>query len=483
MKELYNTLYLAGEIWREENKEEKKISKGSRKGETEIKIPKPPISTVSKILRQYCHFTFIGYGQITDISKLYFYHFDLGYYVSSNDIFKKLLLKFDSRLTGRAYLNEVIDVIRTDTTLRPPLDDFRYIPVGNGVFNIETKQLEPFSHRFIIKSKIKTNYNPQAKKPILGGWFDFDEWLKSIAIGDNEVVTLLWQLMNEAINPNRTRRKMALLVGDGNNGKGTFQALLENLIGSENISNLKPDQFGREFYLAQLEGKTCNIGDDISNKYLDEVSDLMSVVSGDRIQVNRKQQDLFEATYRLLCIFSGNELPKSRNKTQGWYRRLCIIPFNADFNGGVERPEIKDQYMREPELLEWVLFKILNMEDFDKFIEPKVVKEMLDAYKNDNDYIKVWVENFYIPQGWHEVNHVPMFIARNKLKEFAEDNGIDRPKLGQFGRYVVAELEKQTPNRYDIGNGSVGREFYPILDPMGFYDDKFRGVWGISLRE
>lgn len=483
MKELYNALYLAGEIWREENKEEKKISKGSRKGETEIKIPKPPISTVSKILRQYCHFTFIGYGQISDISKLYFYHLDLGYYVSSNDIFKKLLLKFDSRLTGRAFLNEVIDVIRTETVMRPPLDDFRYIPVGNGVFNIETKQLEPFSHRFIIKSKIKTNYTPIAKKPILGGWFDFDEWLKSIAVGDDEVVTLLWQIMNEAINPNRTRRKMALLVGDGNNGKGTFQALLENLIGSENISNLKPDQFGREFYLAQLEGKTCNIGDDISNKYLDEVSDLMSVVSGDRIQVNRKQQDLFEATYRLLCIFSGNELPKSRNKTQGWYRRLCIIPFKADFNGQIERPEIKDEFMNDKELLEWVLFKILNMADFDKFIEPKAVKEMLDAYKNDNDYIKVWVENFYIPQGWHEVNHVPMFIARNKLKEFAEDNGIDRPKLGQFGRYVVSELERQTPNRYDIGNGTVKKEFYPLIDPMGFQSDRFIGVWGISLRE
>lgn len=111
--------------------------------------------------------------------------------------------------------------------------------------------------------------------------------------------------MNEAINPNRTRKKLVIMVGDGNNGKGTFQALLENLIGRANISNLKPDQFGKEFYLSALDGKVCNIGDDISNKYLDEVSDLMSVASGDPVQVNRKGKDTYEATYRLMCIFFG----------------------------------------------------------------------------------------------------------------------------------------------------------------------------------
>ncbi|EHZ82317.1 hypothetical protein SPAR126_2212 [Streptococcus pneumoniae 8190-05] len=130
-------------------------------------------------------------------------------------------------------------------------------------------------------------------------------WLEALAVNDKEVVALLWQVINEAINPNRTRKKMVLMVGDGNNGKGTFQALLENLIGRSNISNLKPDQFGKEFYLGALEGKVCNIGDDISNKYLDEVSDLMSVISGDPVQVNKKSLQPVEARFRLLCIFSG----------------------------------------------------------------------------------------------------------------------------------------------------------------------------------
>ena len=60
------------------------------------------------------------------------------------------------------------------------------------------------------------------------------------------------------------------------------------------------------------------------------------------------------------------------------------------FNGETERPENqKMSFIRKQKhLLEWVLFQILNMADFDKFIEPKAVQEMLTEYKNSNDYIK-----------------------------------------------------------------------------------------------
>ncbi|HIH2994594.1 TPA: DNA primase family protein [Streptococcus pneumoniae] len=480
MWELYSRIWELGDQWRKENSY---IVNEGKKNER-VEIPRPSVAIVAKALQEICHFTFIGEGVISDISKLYLYYLDLGHYVSSNDIFRKLLLKYDSRLTSNKFFLELISYIRTETKMKPPLDDYRYIPVANGVYNIKTHKLEEFSPNFVITSKIQTEYNPCARKPILDGWFDFDRWLEALAVNDKEVVSLLWQVINEAINPNRTRKKMVLMVGDGNNGKGTFQSLLENLIGRSNISNLKPDQFGKEFYLGALEGKVCNIGDDISNKYLDEVSDLMSVISGDPVQVNKKSLQPVEARFRLLCIFSGNDLPRARNKTMGWYRRLCIIPFRADFNGQKERHEIKDRFIKNKELLEWVLFKVLNMPDFDSFIEPEAVQKMLSKYKNDNDYIKVWVENFYIPNGWHEINHVPMFIARNKLKEFAEDIGIDKPKLGQFSNAVMAELEKTTSYKYSAKNGTVSSKFYDVLDPQGFQRKRFvKGIWGIHLED
>lgn len=472
MKELMNRLYNDGEEWRAEHTE---IKHNEKTGQTVEKIEMPRVPTVAKVLKKYCHFTFIGEGATTDISKLYLYDLDLGYYVASDDLLRKLIVKFDTRLTSDRFFREVKNFIRTSTIMRRPLEDYRYIPVANGVFNLETKELEPFSPDFIIKTKIKTAYNPDSKLSTFGGRFDFLEWLKSIACGDDELVKLLWQIMNEAINPNRTRKKMVLLVGDGNNGKGTFQSLLENLIGRENISNIKPDQFGKEFYLASLDGKVCNIGDDISNKYLDEVSDLMSVVSGDSIQVNVKGSQLYEARYKLLCLFSGNSLPRARNKTQGWYRRLCIVPFNADFNGQTERPEIKNQYLKNRNLLEWVLYEILNMDDFEKFIEPQATKDMLEEYKGENDYILGFVRDRYLSNGWDNLAHVPTAFIKREVAEYAQDEGISNPNLYGVGKRIVAILNKETEGRYELKSGRVAFGDEKILDPTGMFSKDLVG--------
>lgn len=204
MKELMNRLYNDGEEWRAEHTE---IKINEKTGETVKKIEMPRVPTVAKVLKNYCHFTFIGEGATTDISKLYLYDLDLGYYVASDDLLRKLIVKFDTRLTSDRFFREIKNFIRTSTIMRRPLEDYRYIPVANGVFNLETKELEPFSPDFIIKTKIKTAYNPDSKLSTFGGRFDFLEWLKSIACGDDELVKLLWQIMNEAINPNRTRKR------------------------------------------------------------------------------------------------------------------------------------------------------------------------------------------------------------------------------------------------------------------------------------
>ncbi len=474
MADLYRRIKQAGELWRIEHTEIKIISKGPRKGETETKIPIPSPVDVAENLNKLCHFTFIGRGGISDSSPVYTFDWDSGVYTHSRDLLWRLCRAFDGRLKSPHY-KEVEMQLRTMIKMKRPLEDRNLIPVNNGIFNLKDKTFRPHAPQFIITSKIKTSYNPEAEKPILGGWFDFDEWLDGIAVGDEDVVTLLWQIMNEAINPNYTRGKIVLLLGDGNNGKGTYQDLLKNLIGQENVAALRPDQF-EGHKPEMLLGKVCNIGDDISNKYLDEVSDLMSIATGDTVMINPKHEKPVELTTKPLCLFSANALPNSRNKSQGWYRRLCIVPFNADFNGQKERPEIKQVFLKDRELLEWVLFKILNMENFKKFIEPEVTKTMLEEYKSDNDYILGFVKNRYIPNGWDGLTHVPIGFLKRELSEYAQDEGISNPQLYGAGKRVVAVLNKETEGRYEIKSGRVAFGDEKILDPFGFFQKDLVGA-------
>ena len=66
-------------------------------------------------------------------------------------------------------------------------------------------------------------------------------------------------------------------------------------------------------------------------------------------------------------------MPKFTDKTGGTNRRLLIVPFNADFNDSNENVDIKEQYLKDNHVLEYVLYKAINLE-FDRFTIPQVSK-------------------------------------------------------------------------------------------------------------
>ena len=456
MNELKQLVALRGEHWRNDPKHQYEDRKTK-----EIKAYKPiPAQTAGELLK-LCSFVLIGKGK-SDKSPLYLYNPETGLYTDSDDMIDALIYAFDSRLDVNTY-QKVKHIIRIKSELKEQLSSKELLAVGNGILNKETKELHPFSPEYIITSKIATAYNPSVKLPTFSGKFNFNDWLKEIACNDDEVITLLWQVMNEAINPLQTRGKLVILTGKGNNGKGTFQDLLKNLVGEGNYSTLRPEQF-KGFELGSLIGKTLNIGDDIENSFLPEVSNLKTITSGDALTINEKYGRVYELELKLLCMFSANEIPKTKDRTNGWYRRLCIIPFDADFNGKKENKAIKQVYLKDKQLLEWVLVQIVNMKPFDKFIEPKRVTMQLKKYKKDNDIIQAFVEDIYIPNGWHECTAVPIWFIKEHLETYVADNEITTQKrIQNISGNVIRVLRELTGSEYGKERTRVEKADYQIL--------------------
>lgn len=443
MKDVYKELETQGDLWRMEHE---KVNE--KTGEIK-QVPVPPL-TIANIIRKVVPIVMLGDISSKDRSLLYYYYFDTGLYVNSDIELKNFALKVECSSTNRTWAN-VIEILKMKAPLVKPLEDRYLIPVQNGIYNLKTKQLEPFDPKYIITSKIATAYYLDAVKPT---FWDVDKWLSSLACGDEEVVTLLWQLMNEAINPNHTRQKIGILYGQsGNNGKGTFQTLLINLIGRKNVSTLKPTEFNEKFKIAQLIGKVCNIGDDISDAYIDDISNLMSIATGDPITAEEKGKPAFSVYSKAFCLFSGNGLPRTRNK-DGWGRRILIIPFNADFSGQVNDPRVKEEYVYDKSVLEYVLKKVLEM-NFDKFIEPKAVKDEITEYQKHNDYTQAYVQDVYIENGYHTIARVPLVFIKEDIKTYFEREGINQHLPYGLGRDIVIKLTKLTNNKYKIKKAKI----------------------------
>lgn len=448
--ELMWRLSKLGEQWRARNT--KVLNDGS------IKIAIIPFNEISKILKDNLYFRL--YGTSESKAEIYVYNYDTGIYKEGENFINKCISTIEDRYDALKY-KRVHNRIKADLELSY-VDRIPYLePVENGIFNKKTKKLEPFDPKYFFVSKISTNYTIDAienYEPIRED-FDIDDWFNTLACGDSELVTLLWQVINEALNPNETRRKIVILLGNGINGKGTFQEMLRNLIGVHNVSGLKVHQFQAKsdpFAIETLENAICNIGDDVGTKPLDEIDIIKSIASGDAITFNRKGRSYIDRVFKVLLIFSANDLPPIREKTEAALDRLLIVPFKANFKG-TEDKSIKDEKLKNETVREYILYKALHL-DFDRFIEPEAVKNELEKYRIENDSVHAYII-YYIENGYHLLSAVPTSEVKKDYELFCKENDYEIEKqrnVKKIADYLTAsELtgdRKYTKNKVHINN-------------------------------
>ncbi|MBF0737418.1 DNA primase [Staphylococcus arlettae] len=458
---------LLNELRKEELQHMREVwEKEKEKGEA---FGRPP-QTIKPIRCAYIlneHLNFILFDMEED-TKLAFYMEKEGIYTQNYTYIRRVISWLEPKHNKRKADDVIYHLVHNFAPVIPRTNDPDLIPVNNGVYNRQTKTLEPFTPKYVFTTKISTNYVANAPSPVIDGW-TFDEWLYEIACADREVYTLLWQVINDSLNGNYTRKKAIFLVGDGNNGKGTFQVMLSNLIGFDNVASLKVNEFDHDFKLGVLEGKTLVIGDDVPvGVNVEDSSNFNSVVTGDSVLVNIKNKQPFRTVYRCTVIQSTNGMPRFKNKTGGTNRRLLIVPFNADFNGDKENTDIKEKYLKDKKVLEYILYKAINL-DFKKFIIPQVSSKMLEEYKQDNDP----VYDFKVVEfdTWN-VDKVSQAIVYYRYKLFCENSGYrplsERKFYKTFEQHLSKKWRKDRARYYSVADlqNKVGY-FEPTLLPNG----------------
>jgi len=281
------------------------------------------------------------------------------------------------------------------------------IAVGNGIFDYGTKTLmeycdaDPDKHVFLSKSVV--NYNPNASlKTFPNDLWNIENWLHDISI-DEEIYQLLWETMGSILRPYVKWNKTVWLYSTtGNNGKGTFCELLRNILGPKAHTSIPINDFGKDFTLGPLIGKQAIITDENDvGAYIDKIGVMKAVITGDIITINQKFKQPIIYRFQGMMIQCLNEYPRVKDKSDSFYRRQIFVPFEKCFTGK-ENKNIKNVYLRDHDVLEYVLYKILDgsnlpanqkLAKYYELSEPEICKEALNDYKESNDPIRqFWLE-------------------------------------------------------------------------------------------
>lgn len=381
-------------------------------------------------------------------TRVAFYNPLEGIYTRNYGTLKRFLSFFEPRLDERE-ANNAIYQIKNYVNYKDPDNSGRYIAVGNGIFDLQTKKKYDFSPEYILTSKIATKYYDDVKSPKIDGW-NVDEWFNELARGDANEVKLFWQIIYDVINPNLTHDKSIWLVGtmQGNNGKGTFQKLLENVVGKNNCVLLKVEEFEKRFALENIDGKSLIVGDDTQASYIENTSNFNSIVTGDPVSIEKKGEAPYQAVVNATIVQSCNTMPTFAKKG-GTYRRLLLVPFKATFKETNDNKKIKKKYIARKDVLEYILCKALKVKPFDNFIEPEPSLNMKKEFIAENDSIAGFKTDIF-DEGNFE--RIPVYLLHLWYKNYCKKHGfipVKNPRKfnNYFAELVSPQYKKKSSMR------------------------------------
>lgn len=325
--------------------------------------------------------------------------------------------------------------------------DARYIAFRNGVLDIVTGQMQPFSPDLVITNQIPWDYNPEAYSELA------DDTLNKLACGDQPIRALLEECIGYCFYRRNELGKAFILTGDKSNGKSTFLDCVKAILGDGNISALDLKELGDRFSTSMMFGKLANIGDDIGDDFLQgsQVATFKKVVTGNRIKAERKGQDPFEFNPYVKLLFSANDIPRMKDKTGAVLRRLVIIPFNARFtkylpNGEINpdyNPYIKYQLVEQSSVEYLIRVGVEGLKriiENNEFTKSEKVAEQIDEYENENNPIKAFIDEC----GVEMIEDEPTGDVYSRYQVFCADCGMQPMSNIVFSKQINKRLGFET---------------------------------------
>ena len=368
-----------------------------------------------------------------------------GVYQNGNVIIEGEMIKHISNL-NRAKRNEVLHYLNISINENKVQSNANLIAFNNGSYNLIDDSFSNFSPDYIITNKIPWDYNPNAYSKLA------DNTLDKIACHDEEIRALLEEVIGYTFYRRNELGKAFIFIGDKSNGKSTYLDMISTILGQENISALDLKELGERFKTAELFGKLANIGDDIGDEFIANPSVFKKLVTGDRINVEKKGQDPFDFNNYSKLLFSANNIPRMKDRTGAVQRRLVIIPFNAKFSKDDPdyRPYIKYE-LREEESIQYLinvglkgLKRILENRQFTK--SSKVEKE-LEEYEESNNPVIGFVKDV----GLNSILENTTSEAYLRYQEYCVKEGLQPLSNREFGKVICGTFNLESKQKWIAG--------------------------------
>lgn len=312
------------------------------------------------------------------------------------------------------------------------------VNLKNGVFDIKTGELMPQSEDFGFRYCLDFDYDANAKCP------NFEQFLRDVTLDDEEMQKLLMEFVGYTLSGDDEFHKALLLIGDGRNGKSTFNRVVKKLIGYDNFCSVPLSKLEDQQFCAVLDGKLANIVDENKKTSLLNSEVFKSAVACEDLQAKVVYAAPYKFQNRAKFIVNCNHMPVSQDKSLGFYERLILVPFNNTFTGSKAKKRIaKDELFKElPGIFNLAINGYRRLINNDDFTESDKSNELLDLLKDTQDTVEIWFHDSYKKEDGKK-NFVSQKDLYADYLNYCEANKIRYPESRQhIAMYINKETKK-----------------------------------------
>lgn len=302
------------------------------------------------------------------------------------------------------------------------------LAVKNGTLDLNTGRLKDSDPKDYITQRADVHFTLGARCP------EWDKHVRTITqrkdgTPDPEMYDFLQRWAGYSLTGLVDQQKFPFLWGDGNNGKNVFIETLMAMLGTYAIKGAAKLLTGsgqeHETVIADLAGARLVFIDETPKGSINEAR-VKELTGSKKIKARKMRADYFTYDARFKLWISGNNRPKVNDTTDGFWRRLDLIPFDYTIPADKRVMGFGDQLLNElPGILNWCLDGLRAYQEKELLV-PERVRAAGESYREAENVFGQCVSEMFDKESTQRA-WIPNKVIHALYVQWCNEQGILKP--------------------------------------------------------
>lgn len=317
--------------------------------------------------------------------------------IYTDNQFKRILDLIDTKILDFA-TNDQICEIQNNGLYNVVTEDYIYSVTDNN--EITKKKNQGQLYNFVCLPNITLDIKKiQNIEDCKTENTEIDDFLKDITISDESMIKYLQEIVGYSMLYGHLEPYIYIGLGKGSNGKSIFASLMKIILTYSNIVSIEFSDINSQT-VSQLEKSFINLPTELSSSRMLPENILKAITDGEPINSNDKYKNPRNIIPIRKQFALANELPSIKDRSDGFWRRAQVIPFDLKITNTSKKKKNKVYFEKlfldnAESLRNWAFVGLLRLiKNKGVHTECKRIVTASKKYQQENNNVLMFLEDF-----------------------------------------------------------------------------------------